>query len=91
LYLNEFKELKYLNGVETFSFKLFIHLSSENFQTKSIVSKKLFKTIFFSSTFIQKGLQKFIKSLPNCIQTPAPIHFPFSLLPSRYFYIKNDT
>jgi hypothetical protein len=31
-----------------FPFKIFIRLSCEDFQTKSIVSKKLFKKIFFS-------------------------------------------
>jgi hypothetical protein len=55
LYLNEFKESKYLNGVQNFPFKLFIHFSCENFETKIIVSKKVYsRKIFFSSSFIQK-------------------------------------
>jgi hypothetical protein len=52
------------------SFKIFIHLSCENFQTKCIIQKN-----FLFSAFIQKDLQKFIKSLPNWIQVLAPIHF----------------
>jgi hypothetical protein len=59
-----------------FCFKLFIHLSCEKIQTKSIISKELFKRIFFSQPSFKKDLQKFIKSLPNWIQIPAPIHFP---------------
>jgi hypothetical protein len=59
-----------------FSFKWFIRLSYEDFQTKSIVSKKFNQKDFLQSTFIQKGLQKFIKSLPNWIRIPTSIHFP---------------
>jgi hypothetical protein len=47
------------------SFKLIIHSSCENLQTKSIISKELFKKNFLLSTFIQKDLQKFIKPLAN--------------------------
>jgi hypothetical protein len=34
-------------------------------------------SIFLLSTFIQKGLYKFIKPLPNRIQIPATLHVPF--------------
>jgi hypothetical protein len=51
------------------SFKI-IHLSCETFPNK-VSSKKY----FLLSTFIQKGLQKFIKSLLNWIQIPAVIHY----------------
>jgi hypothetical protein len=59
------------------SFKLFIHLSCENFQIKSIVSNSLFKIILLSQSLFKKDFQKFIKSLPNWIQIPATIYFPF--------------
>jgi hypothetical protein len=57
-------------------------LSCEKFQIKRIVSKSLFKRIFFSQPSFKKGLQKFIKSLPNWIQIPTPIHFP-----SLYYHL----
>jgi hypothetical protein len=46
------------------SFKI-IHFSCETFPNK-VIQKN-----FLLSTFIQKGLQRFIKSLPNWIQTPS--------------------
>jgi hypothetical protein len=57
LYLNEFKELKYLNGLQ-FSFQRFIHLSCENFQTKSIVSKKSYLKRFSSLNLHSKRVYK---------------------------------
>jgi hypothetical protein len=45
------------------------------FLNKSIVSKNFIQKKFLLSTFIQKDLQKVIKSLPNWIQIPTPIHF----------------
>jgi hypothetical protein len=65
-------------------------VSCEFFSNKGIVSKKKFIQKDLLSNFIQKGLHKFIKSLPNWIYVLASIHFPFSLLSSRYFCIKND-
>jgi hypothetical protein len=44
--------------------KLFIHLSCENLQTKSITSKELFKRSLFSQPSLKKDLQKFIKIPP---------------------------
>jgi hypothetical protein len=38
-------------------FKLFIHLSCENFQTKIYYLQKFIQKNFLLSTFIQKGLQ----------------------------------
>jgi hypothetical protein len=46
------------------SFKI-IHFSSETF------SNKVIQKNFLLSTFIQKGLQSFIKSLPNWNQSPS--------------------
>jgi hypothetical protein len=51
-------------------------MSCESIQTKSIVSKKFIQKDFLLLTFIQKGLQKFIKSFPNWIQIPTSIHLP---------------
>jgi hypothetical protein len=65
VFINEFKESKYLSG------ELW-----KNIQNKSIVSKKFVRKGFLLSAFIQKGLQKFIKSLSNWIQIPTITHFP---------------
>jgi hypothetical protein len=54
------------------SFKWFIHLSCENFQIKSIVSKRF----LFSQPSFKKDFKKFIKFLPNWIQVLPLIHFP---------------
>jgi hypothetical protein len=43
--------------------------------SKSIVSKKFIQKGFLLLSFIQEGLEKFIKSLPNWIQIPTSIHF----------------
>jgi hypothetical protein len=61
LYLNEFKESKYLNGVENFLLNISFELWK--FSNKSIISKKFIQKDFLLSTFIQKGLQKFLLSL----------------------------
>jgi hypothetical protein len=57
IFILEFKESKYLNGVQIFFWM--IHLSYEKFQTKSIAFKKLLKRIFFS----QHSFKKDYKSL----------------------------
>jgi hypothetical protein len=46
------------------------------FSNQRIVSKKFTQKDFLLSTFIEKGLQKFIISLPNWIQILTSIHFP---------------
>jgi hypothetical protein len=51
-------------------------LNCENFQTKSIISKKITQEFSSLNLYSKKGLQRFIKFLPNWTQNPTPIHFP---------------
>jgi hypothetical protein len=76
LYFNEFEKSKYLNGVQNFLLNFSFIWVVKTFKQKVLSLKSLFKKIFLLSIFIQKGLQKFIKSLHNCIQIPTSIHFP---------------
>jgi hypothetical protein len=74
-YLNEFKESKYLNGVQNF-----ILYNSFNWVVKNFKQKVLFPKVYskeFSSHHpsFRKDLKKFIKFLSNWIKIPAPIHF----------------
>jgi hypothetical protein len=89
LFLKEFKESKYLNALQ--NFLLTIHsIELWKFSNKkNIVSKSLFKRIFFPQPSFKKGLQKFIKSLPNWIQSPATIHFLF-FVSMKVSLSKND-
>jgi hypothetical protein len=76
VFINEFEESKYLNGVQNFILNYSFIWVMKTFKQKVLSLKSLFKRIFLLSSFIQKGLQKFIKSLPNWIQIPAVIYFP---------------
>jgi hypothetical protein len=76
MFINEFEESKYLNDVQNFLSNYSFIWVVKTFKQKVLSLKKVYSKYFLLSTFIQKGLQKFIKSLPNWIQIPTSIHFP---------------
>jgi hypothetical protein len=69
------RRIKVFKWCSKISCKWFIHLSCDIFFKKYCLQKFIQKK-FLLSGFIQKGLQKFIKSPLDWIQTTTPIHFP---------------
>jgi hypothetical protein len=75
LYLNEFKESKYLNGTQKILLNYSFIWVVKKFKQK-VLSLKSIQKNFLLSTFNQKDLQEYIKSLSNSIQISTPIHSP---------------
>jgi hypothetical protein len=88
LYLNEFKESKYLNGVQIFLLNCSFIWVVKIFKQK-VLSPKVYLKEFSSLSLHSKGFTKVYKK-PSLHGSKSPHPFvPFSLLPSGYFCTKN--
>jgi hypothetical protein len=79
LYFYEFKESKYLNGVQNFLLNYSSIWVVKTFKQKVLSLKKVYSKGFSSLNLHlkKKVLQKFMKYLSNWIQILTTIHFPF--------------